>query len=98
MKKKLGSSPTRAASKRKPVKTAKATTSGAPRTQSAHPRCPRCGSRTVHLEQLQQELLATLSLHCLICGHHAFLGKPVVRLIRRPEIPRTLPLKNAQTA
>ena len=62
------------------------------------PRCSRCGSRTVHLEQIQQELLATLSLHCLICGHHTFLGKPVIRLIRRPEIPNPLSLKKAREA
>jgi len=53
------------------------------------PRCTRCGSRTVRLEQLNQELLAVLAIHCLICGHHAFVGKPMVRLIRKPEIPQT---------
>ncbi|WP_447971734.1 hypothetical protein [Nitrospira sp. M1] len=84
--------------KRNALKTTKPSTSAPARSTSKHPRCPRCGSRTVHLEQLQQELLATLSLHCLICGHHAFLGKPVVRLIRRPEIPRPLTLKNTQSA
>lgn len=52
------------------------------------PRCTRCGSRTVRLEQLNQELLAVLAMHCLICGHHAFIGKPMVRLIRKPEIPQ----------
>jgi len=52
------------------------------------PRCSRCGSRTVRLEQLNQELLAVLAVHCLICGHHAFVGKPMVRLIRRPDIPQ----------
>lgn len=52
------------------------------------PRCSRCGSRTVRLEQLNQELLAVLAVHCLICGHHAFIGKPMVRLIRRPDIPK----------
>ncbi len=51
------------------------------------PRCTRCGSRTVRLEQLNQELLAVLTVHCLICGHHSFIGKPVVRLIRKPVIP-----------
>ncbi|MDH5698610.1 MAG: hypothetical protein OEZ41_01450 [Nitrospirota bacterium] len=51
-----------------------------------HPRCSRCGSRTVHLEQLEQELLVTLSLHCLICGHYTFLGRPVIRLLRRPNV------------
>lgn len=51
-----------------------------------HPRCSRCGSRTVNLEHLEQELLVTLSLHCLICGHHTFLGRPVIRLLRRPKV------------
>jgi hypothetical protein len=51
-----------------------------------HPRCSRCGSRTVQLEQLEQELLVTLSLHCLICGHYSFLGRPVIRLLRRPNV------------
>ncbi|HNP30791.1 MAG: hypothetical protein KC592_02985 [Nitrospira sp.] len=51
-----------------------------------HPRCSRCGSRTVHLEQMEQELLVTLSLHCLICGHYTFLGRPVIRLLRRPNV------------
>lgn len=51
-----------------------------------HPRCPRCGSRTVNLEQLEQELLMSLSLHCLICGHHSFLGRPVIRLLKRPNV------------
>lgn len=51
-----------------------------------YPRCSRCGSRTVHLEQLEQELLVTLSLHCLICGHYTFLGRPVIRLLRRPNV------------
>ncbi|MDT7043782.1 hypothetical protein [Candidatus Nitronereus thalassa] len=53
------------------------------------PRCTRCGSRTVRLEQFNQELLAVLAIHCLICGHHAFVGKPMVRLIRKPEIPQS---------
>jgi len=57
------------------------------------PRCSRCGSRTVRLEQLNQELLAVLAIHCLICGHHAFIGKPMVRLIRRPEIPQSVDMK-----
>jgi hypothetical protein len=52
----------------------------------AYPRCSRCGSRTVNLERLEQELLVTLSLHCLICGHHTFLGHPVIRLLRRPNV------------
>jgi len=51
-----------------------------------HPRCPRCGSRTVNLERLEQELMVTLSLHCLICGHHTFLGRPVIRLLKRPNV------------
>jgi DNA-directed RNA polymerase subunit RPC12/RpoP len=53
------------------------------------PRCAKCGSKTVRLEQLQQELLAVLAVHCLICGHHTFVGKPIVRLIRRPDIPES---------
>ena len=51
-----------------------------------HPRCTRCGSRTVNLEQLEQELLVTLSIHCLICGHHSFIGRPVIRLLKRPNV------------
>jgi len=51
-----------------------------------HPRCSRCGSRTVTLEQLEQELLITLSLHCMICGHHSFIGRPVIRLLKRPNV------------
>jgi len=51
-----------------------------------HPRCSRCGSRTVQLEKLEQELLVTLSLHCLICGHYTFLGRPVIRLLHRPNV------------
>ena len=51
-----------------------------------HPRCSRCGSRTVNLEQLEQELLITLSIHCLICGHHSFIGRPVIRLLKRPNV------------
>lgn len=57
-----------------------------PSSNETYPRCSRCGSRTVHLEHLEQELLATLSLHCLICGHHTFLGRPVIRLLRRPQV------------
>lgn len=56
-------------------------------------RCTKCGSRTVRLEQLQQELLAVLAVHCLICGHHRFVGKPIVRLIRKPELPHPTALK-----
>jgi hypothetical protein len=52
----------------------------------SYPRCSRCGSRTVNLEHLEQELLVTLSLHCLICGHYTFLGRPVIRLLRRPNV------------
>ena len=59
------------------------------------PRCSRCGSRTVRLEQLNQELLAVLTVHCLICGHHSFIGKPVVRLIRKPVIPVNQDLQKA---
>jgi len=62
------------------------------------PRCTRCGSRTVRLEQLNQELLAVLAMHCLICGHHTFIGKPMVRLIRKPEIPRHLDAKDEAIA
>ncbi|MEE8125009.1 MAG: hypothetical protein V3U07_04065 [Nitrospirales bacterium] len=51
-----------------------------------YPRCSRCGSRTVTLEKLEQELLVTLSLHCLICGHYTFLGRPVIRLLKRPNV------------
>ena len=51
-----------------------------------HPRCSRCGSRTVTLEKLDQELLVTLSIHCLICGHYSFLGRPVIRLLKRPNV------------
>ena len=58
------------------------------------PRCSRCGSRTVRLEQLNQELLAVLTVHCLICGHHSFIGKPIVRLIRKPVIPTNPVLEN----
>lgn len=52
----------------------------------SHPRCARCGSRTVQLEQLDQELLATMSLHCLICGNYTFIGRPVIRLLKRPNV------------
>ncbi len=57
-----------------------------------HPRCSRCGSRTVTLEQLEQELLITLSLHCMICGHYSFIGRPVIRMLKRPKvtIPETI--------
>ncbi len=62
-----------------------------------HPRCSRCGSRSVTLEQLEQELLTTLSLHCMICGHYSFLGRPVIRLLKRPNvtIPESIRRKRA---
>jgi hypothetical protein len=65
-------------------KSAKKTTTTA--QVDKHPRCTRCGSRTVNLEQLEQELLVTLSIHCLICGHHSFIGRPVIRLLKRPNV------------
>ena len=77
---------------RTPVKRGRPKKTGAmkPAAQSTqtdtHPRCSRCGSRTVNLEQLEQELLVSLSLHCLICGHHTFLGRPVIRLLKRPKV------------
>ncbi len=86
MKTKAKSSPKSA--RRTKNTTREATPSAAQQTQTV-PRCTRCGSRTVRLEQLNQELLAVLAIHCLICGHHAFVGKPMVRLIRKPEIPQT---------
>ncbi len=90
---------TKAKTAPKPVRRAKKPRqeSTAPATQHMRtvPRCTRCGSRTVRLEQLNQELLAVLSLHCLICGHHAFIGKPMVRLIRKPEIPQSSEAKKA---
>jgi hypothetical protein len=61
-------------------------TSTKPGTNEVYPRCSRCGSRTVNLEQLKQELLVTLSLHCLICGHYTFLGRPMIRLLRKPNV------------
>jgi ribosomal protein L37E len=72
-----------------------------PATKSAqvdkHPRCSRCGSRTVTLEQLEQELLITLSLHCMICGHHSFLGRPVIRLLKRPNVTIPESIRRART-
>ncbi|MDR4492930.1 MAG: hypothetical protein AB7P17_01880 [Nitrospirales bacterium] len=53
---------------------------------SSHPRCAKCGSRTVQLEQLEQELLASMSIHCLTCGHYTFIGRPVIRLLKRPNV------------
>ncbi len=86
---------TKAKSSAKPARRTKNTSreaTPAPSTQTRTvPRCTRCGSRTVRLEQLNQELLAVLAIHCLICGHHAFIGKPMVRLIRKPEIPKQSP-------
>jgi len=70
---------------RSPKKTAKKTLPKSAQVDK-HPRCSRCGARTVYLEQLEQELLVTLSLHCLICGHHSFLGRPVIRLLKRPRV------------
>ena len=70
----------------KPRKSTQKKSATAPAAKDAYPRCSRCGSRTVHLEQLEQELLVTLSLHCLICGHHTFIGRPVIRLLRRPNV------------
>ena len=66
----------------------KAMKSGQPLTSSppSHPRCAKCGSRTVQLEQLEQELLAAMSLHCLTCGHYTFIGRPVIRLLKRPNV------------
>ena len=75
-----------AKSARRPKKPSHSATA-APQPTRTVPRCSRCGSRTVRLEQLNQELLAVLTVHCLICGHHSFIGKPIVRLIRKPVIP-----------
>ena len=66
-------------------KTAKKPSTSSPQADQ-HPRCSRCGSRTVNLEQLEQELLVTLSIHCLICGHYSFVGRPVIRLLKRPNV------------
>jgi ribosomal protein S27AE len=62
-----------------------------------HPRCSRCGSRTVALEQLEQELLTSLSLHCMICGHYSFLGRPVIRLLKRPNVTIPESLRPSRT-
>lgn len=70
----------------RPRKNTQAKSPGKPKTTDKHPRCARCGSRTVNLERLEQELLVTLSLHCLICGHYTFLGRPVIRLLQRPNV------------
>ncbi len=70
----------------RPRKNTDAHPQGKAKTADKHPRCARCGSRTVNLERLEQELLVTLSLHCLICGHYTFLGRPVIRLLQRPKV------------
>ncbi len=81
--KKLEKAPAKRGRPRKDA-TKKATTKS---TQAdKHPRCSRCGSRTVTLGQLEQELLITLSLHCMICGHHSFIGRPVIRMLKRPQV------------
>jgi len=81
----------------KPARRSKISSRESAPTSTQHtqtiPRCTRCGSRTIRLEQFNQELLAVLAIHCLICGHHAFIGKPMVRLIRRPEIPQSIATK-----
>ena len=76
------------AAKRGRPRKVKTTKSGAPLSPSppAHPRCAKCGSRTVQLEQLAQELLAAMSIHCLTCGHYTFIGRPVIRLLKRPNV------------
>ncbi len=71
------------------IKTPTSTKTSEKATTRTTPRCTKCGSKTVRLEQLQQELLAVMAIHCLICGHHTFVGKPIVRLIRRPDIPQS---------
>ena len=81
--KKIPQTPAKRVRSRK--KSAKKTTTS-PTQVDKHPRCSRCGSRTVNLEQLEQELLITLSIHCLICGHHSFIGRPVIRLLKRPNV------------
>ncbi len=81
--KKLPQTPAKRGRPRKKV--AKKSATNTPKKET-HPRCSRCGSRTVNIEQLEQELLVTLSMHCLICGHHTFLGRPVIRLLKRPNV------------
>ena len=78
--------PKTAAKRGRPRKTTSKKTLTASSQVEKHPRCSRCGSRTVNLEQLDQELLVTLSIHCLICGHHSFIGRPVIRLLKRPNV------------
>ena len=70
----------------RPRKTTAKKAATPPTQVDKHPRCSRCGSRTVNLEQLDQELLVTLSIHCLICGHYSFIGRPVIRLLKRPNV------------
>ena len=68
--------------KSKPTKSGQTSTPSPP----THPRCAKCGSRTVQIERLEQELLAAMSLHCLTCGHYTFIGRPVIRLLKRPNV------------
>ena len=72
--------------RRHPRKAKGKKTAQPPTATPVHPRCTKCGSRTVQLEQLDQELLATMSLHCLICGNYTFIGRPVIRLLKRPNV------------
>jgi hypothetical protein len=81
----------------RPAKTKSNGSAQAAVSTSLHPRCTKCGSRTVQLEQLDQELLATMSLHCLICGHYSFIGKPVIRLLKRPNVVIPDSIKRSQT-
>ncbi len=81
--KKISKTPTKRGRPRKKSVKNSTTTS---KQVDKHPRCSRCGSRTVNLEQLEQELFVTLSIHCLICGHHSFIGRPVIRLLKRPNV------------
>ncbi len=79
--------PTKAPAKRGRPRKANAAKSGQSLgTNPSHPRCAKCGSRTVQLEQLEQELLASMSIHCLTCGHYTFIGRPVIRLLKRPNV------------
>ena len=78
--------PTTSVKRGRPRKNAAKKTTTPSAKVDKHPRCSRCGSRTVNLEQLEQELLVTLSIHCLICGHHSFIGRPVIRLLKRPNV------------
>ena len=78
--------PQKPAKRGRPGKKSAKKTAASSTQADKHPRCSRCGSRTVNLEQLEQELLLTLSIHCLICGHHSFIGRPVIRLLKRPNV------------